>query len=202
MALRTVQRSFGGGELTGEFFGQIGDAKYSIGLAVCRNFTVLPHGPAANRPGFGFVRATKGANGRARLLPFTYSTTQTMVLEVGHHYIRFHTAGATLVDGGGVPYEVTTDYDVAHLFDIHYTQSADVLTLVHPLYPPRERRRLGALSWSLVDIDFTSNLDAPTGVSATATTGTGTTDYVYKVVSVGANGIEKSLASSSTTVAN
>ena len=46
--IRTLARSFGGGELTPEFFGRIDDAKFQTGLATCRNFLVLPHGPAAS----------------------------------------------------------------------------------------------------------------------------------------------------------
>ena len=40
--VRTLSRSFGGGELTPEFYGRIDDAKFQTGLATCRNFLVLP----------------------------------------------------------------------------------------------------------------------------------------------------------------
>lgn len=200
MAIRTVSKGFSAGELTPEMWGRIDDGKYAFGLATCRNFDILPHGPAANRAGFAFVLATKN-NGVAKLIAFTYSTTQTMVLEFGQNYIRFHTQGGTLLNAG-VPYEVVTDYQAADLFSIHYTQSADVLTLVHPLYPPRELRRLGAVNWTLVAIGFASSLAAPTGVSAVATVGTGATTYTYKVIAVGTSGIDKSLASSSASTTN
>jgi hypothetical protein len=72
-------RSFNGGELTPEFFGQVTDSKYQTGLATCRNFRILPHGPAQNRAGFEFVREVKDSTKLVRLLPFEYSTTQTMV---------------------------------------------------------------------------------------------------------------------------
>ncbi len=201
---RTFARSFSGGELTGEFFGQIADAKYQTGLAMCRNFIVLPHGPVANRPGFEFVRKAKDSTKRARLLPFTFSTTQTMVLEFGHRYVRFHTAGATLLNAG-VPYEVATPYDEADLFGIHYVQSADVLTLVHPNYAPRELRRLGATSWTLTTISFATSLTAPTGITATATPGTtpGTPiSHEYAVTTVGDDGVDESLISTSGTCSN
>ena len=194
--VRTLSRSFGGGELTPEFFGRIDDAKFQTGLAKCRNFLVLPHGPAANRPGFSYVNATKySGSKKTRLIPFSYSTTQTMVLEFGNQYIRFHTNGATLLSGGS-PYEVTTPYLEADLFDLHYVQSADVLTIVHPNYPPQELRRLGSTSWTLSAISFVSSLSAPTSVAASASGGTGTT-YTYVVTTVGANAIDESVISSS-----
>lgn len=92
---RTFSRSFSGGELSPEMFGRIDDAKFQSGAAVLRNFIATPQGPARNRPGFAFVKATKN-NGQARLIPFAYNNTQTMVIELGDRYLRFHTMGETL----------------------------------------------------------------------------------------------------------
>lgn len=200
MATRTLQRSFGGGEVTGEFWGQVADAKYQMGLALCRNFILLPHGPAANRAGTAYVNTAKLAGRTCRLLAFTYSTTQTMVMEFGHQYIRFHTQGATLLSGG-VPYEVVTPYQEADLFALHTTQSADVFTIVHPNYPPMELRRIGATNWTLTTIVFGSTLSPPTAVTATAT-GTGATTYSYVVASVGSNAIGQSLQSAAASCTN
>ena len=110
--VRTLQRSFNGGELTGEMFGQVNDAKYQTGLATCRNFIVLPHGPVTNRPGTAYVRAVKDSTKRTRLIPFSYSTTQTMVIELGVGYIRFHTSGATLNTGTVTAWSSATAYTV------------------------------------------------------------------------------------------
>lgn len=156
MGLRSLARSFAAGEITPELYGRIDLNSYQTGLALCRNFITLPHGPVANRPGTEFVREVKTNAKRTRLIPFSYSTTQTMVLEFGENYIRFHTNGGTLLLAGN-PYEVATTYAEADLFDIHYVQSADVMTLVHPKYAPRELRRLGATNWQLQTITFASN---------------------------------------------
>ena len=164
--VRTLQRSFAGGEMSPEMFGRIDDVKYQTGAATMKNFVATPQGPAENRPGTAFVRAVKDSTKRTRLIPFTYSTTQTMVIELGAGYIRFHTQGATLMSGG-VPYEIANPYAEADLFDIHYVQSADVMTLVHPNYAPRELRRLGATNWTLTTINFGAPIAAPTGVTAT-----------------------------------
>ena len=202
MSTRKIQFSFSGGEVTPEFWGQLGDSKFQAGLATCRNMLVLPHGPVANRPGTQFVNAVKTVAKRTRLIPFTYSTTQTMVLEFGNLYVRFHTNGATLESSPGVPYEIATPYLEADLFDLHYVQSADVLTIVHPGYAPRELQRLGALSWALSTIAFASTLSAPTGVAGVATLATtpsALTTYSYKVTSVGATGLEESDISAAST---
>ena len=202
--VRTLSRSFSGGEVTPEFFGRIDDVKYQTGLAKCLNFIPLPHGPVANRPGFAFVREVKTSAKRTRLIPFSFSTTQTMVLELGETYVRFHTDGGTLLSGG-VPYEVATPYMEADLFDIHYVQSADVLTLVHPNHEPRELRRLGATNWTLSTITFGSTLTAPTGVTATATQAPSPSNlvtYTYRVSAVGDVGQDESAVSASATCTN
>lgn len=167
---RTYNRSFAGGEMSPEMWGRIDDVKFQTGAATVRNFITTPQGPAENRPGFAFVREVKDSSKRTKLIPFTYSTTQTMVIELGDGYIRFHTQGATVLSGG-VPYEIASPYAEADLFDIHYVQSADVLTLVHPNYAPRELRRLGATNWTLTTINFIPLVSAPTGVSASASSG-------------------------------
>lgn len=196
MSLRKPTFSFSGGEVTPEFWGQVGDAKYQTGLATCRNMVCLPHGPVANRAGTAYVNTVKTPAKKTKLIPFTYSTTQTMVLEFGDQYIRFHTQGATLESSPSVPYEVVSPYLEADLFDLHFVQSADVLTICHPNYAPRELKRLGALSWTLTTINFVSSLAIPSSVSAAATVGTGSTSYSYKITSVGTTGIEESDSSS------
>lgn len=194
---RSFSHAFTGGELTPEFFGQIADAKYQTGLALCRNFRVLPHGPVQNRAGFEFVAEVKDSTKATRLLPFTYSTTQTMVIQVGESYLRFHTMGATLLNGA-VPYEVATTYLQADLFGIKTVQSSDVLTLVHVNYTPNELRRLAALNWTIGAIAFATTLTPPASVTARATLGAtpGTPiTHSYAVTAVASNNIDESLVS-------
>jgi hypothetical protein len=212
---RIYSRSFAGGELSPEMFGRIDDVKFQTGAAKLRNFIATPQGPAENRPGTAFVAEVKDSTKRTRLIPFTYSTTQTMVLEVGNQYIRFHTQGATLQAGspaayngatayvigdlvssggtnyyciaattGNAPtnatywyplpssaYEIPTPYLEADIPTIHYVQSADVLTLVHPNYAPRELRRLGATTWTLSTISFVAPVAVPAAPTVTASRG-------------------------------
>ena len=224
--VRNLQRSFAGGEMSPEMYGRIDDQKFQTGAATVRNFVCRPQGPAENRAGFAYVREVKDSTKKTRLQPFTYSTTQTMVLELGNGYIRFHTQGATLlqvspaawssataytvgslVSRSGVnyyciaahtnqvppnatywyaepltgEYEIPTPYATADLFDIHHVQSADVLTIVHPSYAPRELRRNGATNWTLVPITFSATITTPTGVTATST-GASSVKYTYKYV--------------------
>lgn len=245
--IRTFTQAFNGGELTPEFFGRIGDAKYQSGVALMRNFIAFPHGPAANRPGFGFVREVKDSTKRVQLIPFIYSTTQSMVIEVGAGYFRFHTNGATLLYAtpaaysavtnyfvgdmvsylglnyycvfqatGIVPtngmywyplpasliYEIPNPYAESALADIHYVQSSDVMTLVHPLYQPMELKRMGATKWVLAPIIFVSTLIAPTGLTVTPSAVDTTYTYSYQITTVGTDGIDESLANTAVSCTN
>lgn len=201
-SIRTLQRSFASGEMSPEMLGRIDDAKYQAGLAICRNFITAPQGPAKNRPGFMFVRQVRNLNQRVRLIPFTYSTTQTMVIEMGVGYFRFHTQGATLMNGSS-PYELANPFAEADLFDIHYVQSADVLTLTHPNYPPCELQRLGALSWTLTNISFTPTIGAPSGVNPVPNkTDDQSSTYTYKVTALSSDLTQESVGSAVGTCSN
>lgn len=198
MAVKVFQRSFNGGEVAPSMFARIDDGKYQTGLAKCTNFLIEPQGPITMRPGFAYVNKTKQQDKPPKLIPFTFSTDQTIVLEFGDKYIRFHTQGQTILDDDGDPYEVETPYSIDDVFDIHYVQSADVLTLVHPQYAPRELRRYGATDWRLVEINFSSILSAPTNVEVVKHgSGGGTYKREYCVTALLKDGSQESARSDS-----
>ena len=86
--------------------------------------------------------------------------------------------GALVLNSSNVIYEISTPYTEADLFRIKFTQSADVLTLVHPAYPPKELRRYAHDNWQLVDVVTKNgpfediNIDESVTVYASASTGT------------------------------
>jgi hypothetical protein len=202
MGTVTFDHSFAGGELTPEMYGRVDLAKNQSGLALCRNCLTLPHGPVINRAGTEYVNQVKTGNA-IRLIPFTYSIDQTMVIEVGAGYFRFHTQAATLLNAG-VPYEITNTYAQADLMDIHYVQSADVLTMVHPKYPIAELRRLGAVTWTFTNPVFAIPTYCPTAVSAVATAPTvgNPIGHRYAVTTVNTGDFQESIASNISTSIN
>ncbi len=251
---RTFNQAFAGGEISPEMFGRISDTKYQTGVAKMRNFIAKPQGPAENRPGFSFVKEVKDSTKATRLLSFTFNTTQTMVIEMGDQYFRFHTQGLTLQYSAGAAYNGSTNYSIgaiassggnnyysrtggsgralsnathwyllpadltyeipspfleAELFDVHYVQSADIITMVHPNHAPRELKRFGATNWQLETINFGTPIAAPGGVSASRTIpSSSNTDsdtyetHRYKVTAVLADLISESAGSSTASVNN
>lgn len=200
MNIRFLHSTFTGGEVTPEFYGRVNDAKFGSGAGKLRNFISLPHGPARNRPGTEFVTETKYKNKRTRLIRFTFSTTQTLVIEMGEGYFRFVTNGAVLVNDDGTPYEVANSYTEKDIFDVKYVQSADIMTLTHPSYPTMELARYGALDWRFTQVRFNPTVTPPNNLSSTASCKTANYYYSYVVTSVGADKTDESGASVETTV--
>ena len=260
--MKTLLRSFAGGIVTPELYGRIDLTKYQTGVADCVNFTTLPHGPATRRPGLRYVIESRDSTRRVRLIPFAFSADQTVILEFGHLYVRFHVGGETLLEadqaivsiaGSTVTvtahgyssgddvfignrfhritvtsadtfttsdlwgaatiasgttaarvYTVTTPYTQTDLFDLHFAQDSDILTLTHPNRAARELRRLGATNWTLSTISFAPSATVPTGVGVVATTPSGgnPTPYRYVVTAVGADGVTESLPSSVVSTSN
>ena len=275
---KLLTRSFAGGEITPEMYGRLDNVKFQTGVAQALNVITLPHGPLTKRSGSRFTNYAGDPTKKPRIIPFAFSSTQTMIIELGNLYVRFHTDGGTLleasksvtamtsanpgvftsaahgfanndalfllstvpsinaryykvanstantftlkhpvtsadIDTSGIVYAVgmtvarvytiASPYLEADLYDITYTQSADVLTLAHAGYQTRELRRLGAASWTLTAPTLGSS---PTPTAPTATVGGAgggsPKDYYYKVTSVTADGLEESLPVGPTTAAN
>lgn len=274
MAIKTLNRSFAGGEITPELFGRIDITKFQTGLKKCRNFEILPHGPASNRTGFEYVLETKFSAKKSVLLPFIYNTTQTYQIEFGDFYVRLHTNDGTVLetaqaitsatnanpgiftkvahgwatgnwiffsgvtgmlslngrflivvvidantfsvtDLGGIPldttllgaytgglasrvYEIVSPYAAADLFDsngalwLHFTQSNDVFTLVHPLYQARELKRSGPTAWAFNLVTVVPTQQPPTAPVATPTLA-GAVTYTYAVTALAAVTLEESV---------
>lgn len=199
---RSYARSFGGGEVTPEFFGRVDDVKNQTGLQTCRNFIVKPHGVVANRGGLRFIAKVKNAatTTAVRLLRFVFSSEQSVAIEMGPGYFRFFTDGAAILSGG-VPYEVAHPYAADDLAGVRYVQSNDIITLTHTAHPPAELRRLAADNWEYAVISFASKLAKPTAVSATATPATTSpgTPTLHSYVITAVNGADEGPASSETT---
>ena len=198
-----LQPSFSAGELAPATYARADLGRYFTGLRTCRNFMVMPEGGARNRAGYKFLAETKTSARQSRLIPFQFSTEQTYAIEVGHLYMRFYTNGGQLLNGTAI-YEIVTPYQEQHLFDLNFTQSADVLTIAHTSYAPMELKRLGATNWTLTAKVFTPAIAAPTGLTATPLAGGSgdTTTFRYQVTAVATGeAAEESVPSAAASVA-
>ena len=151
---RILQPSMSGGELSPGLHGRVDMVRHAISLKTARNVITKPTGGAVKRPGLIFRGAVKHADRDTRLVPFIYSTVVNYLIEMGDGYLRFWVDGALLRDSGGAIVEVATPYTGTLIYDVRFTQSADILYLVHPWIPPKELRRTAADSFVLRDFVF------------------------------------------------
>jgi hypothetical protein len=82
----------------------------------------------------------------------------------------------------GTIYEIPTPYAVADLPSLIFAQSADVITLTHPSYAPRELKRFSATNWTLTPITFGPSIGVPTNLAKTGGTVTAWADTTAYVV--------------------
>lgn len=192
MAFSHIQPSFGTGELSPSLFARVDLAKYASGAALMRNFFTDYRGGASNRAGTQFIRAVDGSAGAPRVIPFTVSTLATYMLVFGNDYIQFFSNGAYVVGA-----DVVSPYAAADLPLLKYVQSADVLTLTHPLYPVYNLTRTAPTTFSLDQDVIGPVIDPPTALTSTPTiTSNDNAVYSYVVTAVSSvNGSEESIAS-------
>lgn len=180
------QTTFTAGELSPSLYGRIDLAKYFTGLKTCRNFIVRQYGGVSNRTGTRFIAEVKNSATKVRLIPFSFSTTQTYVLEFGHQYMRVIMNGGQVVYPVGNPkagqiFEISTIYLADDLPRLKFTQSADVMTICHPNYPTQQLSRTDHCAWSFAPFANVSgpfqdiNVDDQKTVYASGTSGSGVT---------------------------
>ena len=75
-------------------------------------------------------------------------------------------------------YEIATPYTESMLFDINFTQSADVMYIVQESLKPRKLSRTGHTSWTLTEVDFKKGPYLDTNTSSTTMTPSGTSGSV------------------------
>jgi len=174
------QTNFTAGELTPKLAGQVDFKKYNNGVEIMENMTVFPQGGASRRYGTRFVKEVKDSSKVTRLIPFEFNIEQSYVLEFGDQYIRFYKDNGQIISGGSA-YEIATPFTESMLYEIQFTQSADVMYIVHETLKPRKLSRTGHTSWTLTEVDFQNGpyLDANessiTFTSSHQGTGTGRT---------------------------
>ena len=197
---RYTQRSFTGGELSPALYSRNDLAKYMIGLKTLKNGFVRAEGCISNRAGLEFVCEVKDSSTSVRLLPFSFNTAQTYIIEFGNKYARF-IKNAGQIYNENSPVEIETPFVSEDLFGIKYAQNADVLTLCHNNYSPYELSRESHYDWKIDNIIFEPKISPPTSIKGSWHGGSeNMTNYSYVVTSVMKDTYEESNCSVATTV--
>ena len=105
---------------------------------------------------------------------FTVANKTTNTFELTDENSTSYTAWSS---GGTASktYEIATTYTSAELYDLQFTQSADVMYIVHPNHPPAKLSRTAHTTWTLADVDFQTGPFLDTNTTATTLTTSATT---------------------------
>jgi len=198
-----IYPNFARGEVSPLMFGRIDIEQYPTCLDKCRNTYIRPYGCATRLSGTEFIANAKN-NGKARLLKFVFSATDSYIIECGAGYFRFYQDGAPVLDGNNQVYEIQNSYSEEQLKSIQYVQLDDIIKLTclpdssgNSSAKPKELIRNASNDWVFRDVEFkeTPYLDQNTTditMKASAVTGnditiTASAAYFEPSLMVGAN---------------
>ena len=86
-------------------------------------------------------------------------------------------------------YTIATTYETAKIFDIQFAQSADVLYLAHPSYPPKKISRTAHTTWTIADVVYTDGPYQDENLTTTTLTPNATTGSAKTITASAVTGI-------------
>ncbi len=172
------QFSFNQGELAPALHGRSDWKRYSSGAEQLRNLIARPQGGATKRGGLRLAARADDGAAPPLLVPFRFSVRQSYMLVFGDRNMR------VLKDGGIVVYppgharagrEVVIDspYPLEALPRLRHAQTADVMILTHPGYPPRRLIRRDHHDWEFSRLLAGASLAVPEGLRVDISGGDG-----------------------------
>lgn len=141
--------NFSTGEISPKLYGRFDLAAYYSGHKRVENFTIDSTGQATYRNGTVFAGETAG-NNKAFIYPFVYNASISYILEFTDQKLRFYSNDGQ-VTSGGLPYELTTPFVEADLFQLKFAQDGTKLYIAHPNYNPQVLEYTSATSWTITN---------------------------------------------------
>ena len=149
-----ILTNFTAGEVSTRIDPRVDFSKYQNACRRLENFIIYPQGGITRRNGTKYIAPAKYDDKKCILFSFVYSTQFAYILEFGEGYVRFFRNSAQILSGGS-PYEISSPYQEEDLPGLQaYAQSADVIYITHPSYPPRKLSRFGHANWTLTEADI------------------------------------------------
>lgn len=152
MRITPVQNAFTSGEISPRLQARFDLDAYYTGAAKLLNFVCLPHGPLLRRQGTTFIAEAGSTD--VRLIPFKFSATQSLVIELGDKYARFFFKGGQVTNSDGTPYQIDTPWSITQVHEIDFAQSGDTVYMVHPNVSPRKLVRKANNNWTISEVSF------------------------------------------------
>lgn len=164
--MRVLVAGFQAGEFSPLLEGRTDLAQAASGCRLMRNAIPRALGGAFQRPGFLLAGVQRDQARRTRLLPFSFSSSVTYRIELGHYFARFwlgnqlciHQAGLTgaqYLSTPGQPLTLATPWSSDEAFKVQFAQANDVIWLAHGNYWSRRLIRYGEQDWRIDELPVT-----------------------------------------------
>lgn len=163
MGTKILSNSFAGGEVSPTLMGRTDDSGYKTGAEILQNFIVNPTGSIRSRAGFELVTEVPNNSNHVRLVPFRFSSDQTLVLVFGDGYMMVLSQGMVVMKEGQ-PYKMSSPLKANAIDSLHYSQNNDVVTITSLFTPPIEIKRYAVNDWRWNYVNTGATLSAPSGI--------------------------------------
>ena len=163
MGTKILSNSFSGGEVSPTLMGRTDDNGYKTGAEILQNFIVNPTGSIRSRAGFELVTEVPNNSSHVRLVPFRFSSDQTLVLVFGDGYMMVLSQGMVVMKDGQ-PYKMVSPLKANAIDSLHYSQNNDVVTITSLFTPPIEIKRYAVNDWRWNYVNTGPTVSAPSGI--------------------------------------
>ena len=142
---KKVINAFNGGEVSPNTHARFDSELYNKACIKLENFVPLSYGGADRRPATQY-KETLGTN-KSVCYPFIFNSSNT------YNLIFSNTSLAIYADGT-LKATLSTPYLEAELYELKFTQSADIVWIVHKNHAVRQLSRVGDTSWTIQTFDY------------------------------------------------
>ena len=167
-AVFVAQNVLNGGEVSPHMRARHDQPRYQPGCERLLNMVPLPQGGITKRPGLeslgispGAADASRGGGTTARFIPFIFSAGESRMLEMVGSDPAGSRMNLWMPDGTVREAVLELPYGSGSLGGLRYAQSADVVFLAHPGYPPAKISRHADDDWRYEVINWLPKHPAP-----------------------------------------
>lgn len=155
--IRQIQTNFSSGEIDPLLRMRTDAGAYANAAARLKNVSMLNAGGVMRRPG---TMHLDELGGRSRLLPFEFSASERYILALSNQRLDVYALDGELLQTiYAHPIVSFLRWQESQLFELTYTQVADVMIVCHQDWPPQVIRRTGADSFAVTDFAFDQAID-------------------------------------------
>ncbi len=151
MGVKLAQTNFTSGEIDPLMDMRHDTGAYQNGARKLRNIALLNQGGGTRRPGTEHLNVLTG---RSRLIPFEFSSTERYIFALSNAELKVFTTSGTLLQ------TLTAPWTSAMLFELTFTQAADVMILCYPTMRTQIIRRTGIDTFTISNFSFATSVNS------------------------------------------